>query len=107
MTAEQLTAKIKANPVLLPHFSDYDGEESDGSGICPCCVRRVVELPNQKQVENLLDTLIRCDSHIEKINAQIDEMTRVLQERRDLINILYNDTIRRLHEMKNTKLSPV
>lgn len=96
MTAEKLVAMIKQHSsALLPHFEGEDGE------ICLRRVQRVVELPDQRELERVIDTMIKCDSRRTQIEIQIYELTSKLREELDEINISDNDAMHRLYEMRN------
>ena len=96
MTSGQLVAKIRANSILLPHFKGEEG------GICPYCVARAVALPEQEELEELLDTMVRCDFRMTEIDAQIFALTHNLREEREEHRDECRGAVRRLYELKNS-----
>ena|SRR3989344_4352684 len=72
MNAEQLVAKIEANPCLARYFENW----TTGSRICPCCVEKVISLPDQQQFEALLDAVITKNAEFKEAEQKLEEATR-------------------------------
>jgi hypothetical protein len=95
MTAEQLVAQIKASPVLAQYFRGED------HAICPCCVKRAVEIPDQQEVEMVIRTIVECGAHADEVKAKIREVTRELQQDLDQTMEKWRKAEHRLCEMRN------
>ena len=103
MNAEELTAKIEANPCLLPHY-DNDGEDEI---ICPHCVSRDATCHDHDRIEKLLDIIIRCSARHKKIKSQIQKVTRNLREELEEVSKEWDDARHELYEIRNSAaLSP-
>ena len=74
MTVDQLVAKIKVSPALAQNF------RREGYYICPHCIKRIVEFPDQRAVETVINTITECEKHASELQQQVRQVTRGLQE---------------------------
>lgn len=92
MNAEQLTAKIEANPCLAPYFQDWAAD----ARICPRCVKIAVGLKDQQEFEKLIKALIDAADTFDRAKAELEEATRAPQQKFEEARVNYRAIERRL-----------
>lgn len=92
MNAEQLIAKIEANPCLAQYFQNW----TTGARICPCCVKKAVGLKDQQEFEKLIEALIGVADTFNRAKVELEEVTRAPQQKLEEARINYRAVERHL-----------
>lgn len=99
MNAEELVDKIRKSPALAKNFQNWTLELD----ICPCCVRKIIEFPDQKAVETMIDTIVQCELHAEEVQIKIQHATRELKKDLKQTHEESRRAIHSLYEIFNSK----